>query len=71
MSPSPARNPGVAGGQVRARDLEVEERLANGLVTGVDEALGFPRVFGTEAGLTAGGGVFAVVGGAASKQNKP
>ena len=62
---------GIGGGQVGARDLEVEHGLAEGFVLGVEEGLGFRFVLGSEAGLLAGGGVLGVEDAGAPEQDEP
>lgn len=65
VSPSPGVDPGVAAGQVRLGDVEVEGRLPERLVPREDDLLGGVAVNRAEARPFTGEGVDAVEGAAA------
>lgn len=68
--PRPLCHGGVAGGQVGAGNLQVEDGLPERLIARIEQGDGFALVLGAQAGLLAGGGVFAVEDARAAEQDK-
>ena len=61
---------GVAAGQVGAGQMQIEGRLALGLVQGVEQVARFGLVLGAETGLLAGGAVLAIIDLATAEQGE-
>ncbi len=60
----------ISGGKIRSRNLQIEHRLARRFVSGMKQGQRLAFVFCPQASLFAAGGVFAVVGMTALKQNE-
>ena len=58
--PGPLHDFRIAGRQIRASQLEVQRRLLVGPILGLEQPLRCGLVFGFEAGLSQGEGVFEV-----------
>ena len=68
--PGAFRDLRIGGGNVRPRDVEIEDRLPVGLVFGVEEGLRFARIPGAQAGLSFGGSVLAVENATSAKERE-
>ena len=58
--PCPRGDPVVRASEIRLGDLQIEQRLAFGVVLGFDDLLRFILAVGVEADALAGGGVLAI-----------
>jgi hypothetical protein len=62
--PGPLTDSGVAAGKIGFGNLQVEHRLAFGLIPGLDDLQGFLFVAGLQTGALAASGVHAIKGAA-------